>query len=649
LTGVQEIFAQDGPLARTLSGYEQRQQQVEMATAVAASLEGGGVVLAEAGTGTGKTLAYLAPAVSSGRKVIVSTGTRNLQEQIFFKDLVNLEEALGIRIDAAYLKGQENYLCRRRLEAFLSSPAVLSCALEQVSSLKDWAGRTSDGDRMEIEGMSDTSPLWRQVCSTRETRIGSRCPFHEECHVTRARARANAADIVIVNHHLYFADLATRMQGGAVLPDHDAIIFDEAHLIEDVATEFFSIKVSSARVDRLAEESLAAVRGARLTDDPHEDRREPMARSVKGDAADFFGGLATGTQGRASFPAGRLPESMLSAYHRLDSSLEALEMSLRALEGRDQAIDHCAARAADLRSDLASIAEGDRRGFVFWMESRPRSAILGASPIDISEQFRQGVLFRVPSVVLTSATLSTSGNFGFLRSRLGIDFDCEELSLETPFDYPRQARLFIPSDLPDPREEGFAQAAAEMIDLLCDLSGGGALVLCTSNKNMRAFHESLEGRTPGPLLLQGEAPKTQLMERFTADRTSVLVATASFWQGVDLPGDALRMVIIDKLPFASPVDPVVSARIEHSRDAGANPFMDYQVPQAALALKQGFGRLIRTGTDRGVVAILDSRLLTMRYRRVFLESLPQCPVTSDFSEIREWWSSRSLSGDRETA
>lgn len=637
MTGAEEIFAPDGPLARTLDNYEPREAQVEMARAVELCIDGGGVILAEAGTGTGKTLAYLVPAILSGRKVVVSTGTRNLQEQIYFKDIALLERALGTSISAAYLKGQDNYLCRRRLEQFLGSPAVLNHPPREVARLEEWARKTVEGDRMELTNLSDSSPLWNQVCSTRETRIGVRCPFHSDCHVTRARARANSANLLVVNHHLYFADLATRMLGGSVLPAHEVVIFDEAHLIEDVATEFFSIKVSSGRIDRLVDESIASVRGARLSDDPHEGRRDAICRNAKRDSSDLFAAASGEGQGRTHLPAGQLPEQLVAAYHRLDSSLESLQMSLRVLEGRDEGIDHCSRRIEQVRDDLGAIIEGSRRGFVYWVEARARTSVLGASPIDISRSFREGVLFFVPSVVLTSATLSTSNNFDFLRSRLGIDFDAVELSLEAPFDYQEQACLYIPHDLPDPRDDGFSSAAALEIGRLVELFGGGALILCTSVKSMRAIHELISLDHSGQVLLQGEAPKSVLVRKFLDDHSSVLVATTSFWQGVDLPGEALRLVVIDKLPFASPYDPVVAARIDHCREQGKAPFMDYQVPQAALALKQGFGRLIRTRHDRGVVAILDNRLVKMRYSGAFLRSLPGCPRTGSFDEVRRWW------------
>jgi len=647
LTRAAELFAGDGKIARALERFELRREQIAMTDAVERCIDGGGVLLAEAGTGTGKTLAYLAPAILSGLKVVVSTGTKNLQEQIFFKDLAFLERALGVEARAAYLKGQENYLCLRRYEEFVRSPAVLAHAPERATELAGWTRTTRTGDRMEVAGLADDDPIWREVCSTRETRVGQKCRFFEQCHVTQARQAAQRARIVVVNHHLYFADLATRMRGGAILPAHDVVIFDEAHLIEDVATEFFSIKASSGRVDRLLRDALAAVRAARLADDPGEAQRARLVDSARSLAASLFAAFR-GQPGRAPLAQEAIDDQKVAGYHRLDASLDAVENSLRALEGRDPAIDHCAERTAELRDELAAVLERPRSGYVCWVETKPRTVALGASPIDVSEVLREGVFFSVSSVILASATLSTGGDFSFLRSRLGIDFEAEELSLPAPFDFERQACLFVPHDICDPRDPGFPQQAAANTAALARVTGGGALVLCTSLRNMSAIHDLLVGQVPGPLLIQGSAPKTALLERFSADRASVLVATTSFWQGVDLPGDALRLVVIDKLPFASPGEPIVAARIEHVTEQGASAFTSYQVPQAALTLKQGFGRLIRTRTDSGIVAILDRRLLTMPYARTFFASLPPCPTFQRMADAEAWWLSRR--GDpRETA
>jgi ATP-dependent DNA helicase DinG len=636
LTDAADTFAPDGPLAAALDRYEQREAQVLMTTAVEQTFERGGVLLAEAGTGTGKTLAYLVPAIRSGMRIVISTGTKNLQEQIFFKDIAFLERALGVRAHAAYLKGQDNYLCLRRLRDFVTSPAILSHTASRAAELIEWSRTTASGDRMEIEGLPDDDPIWREVCSTQETRIGQKCGYFEQCHVTRARQQAQQAQIIVVNHHLYFADLATRMRGGSILPNHDAVVFDEAHLIEDVATEFFSLRVSRSRVQRLLRDTLAVVRAARLVDDPYEDRRSVLVESTRSLSAALFAMFAQ-APGRTHLAPRDIDDQQLAAYHRLDAALEAVEQTLRAIEGRDQGVDHTATRFAAVRDDLAQVLEASDPGRVHWVETRSRTVVLGASPIDVSGYLREGIFFSIPAIVLTSATLSTGGQFSFLRSRLGIDFDAEEISLPAPFDFERQACLFVPREICDPREPDFARQAAATAEKLISVTGGGALVLCTSLRNMKAIHDQLAGQVPGPLLIQGSAPKTVLLARLAEERSAVLVATTSFWQGVDLPGDALRLVVIDKLPFASPGDPIVAARIEHIDRQGQSPFKEYQVPHAALILKQGFGRLIRTRQDRGIVAILDRRLTTKGYARTFYDSLPPCPELRDVPAVEEWW------------
>jgi ATP-dependent DNA helicase DinG len=647
---IDAFFDAAGPLAGCLERYERREPQIAMARAVGKVVRETGVLLAEAGTGTGKTLAYLAPAVISEKRVVVSTGTKNLQDQIFFKDLTLLGRALGRPVNAALLKGQENYLCQRRLAELTASPVVLGYAPRDIERLLAWSKSTETGDRAEIDWLGDESPLWREVCSTAETRIGQRCPAFDGCFVTRARLDAQRASMVVVNHHLYFADLATRARGtSGVLPRHDVAVFDEAHLIEDVATEFFSIKVSSGRIDRLLDDVVKTVFAA-LRDGELTARHEKLAKRARAASARFFSSFRHLDAGRTRLDITDSGEGAKPAYYKLDAALDAVESSLRGLPSRDETIEHAADRCRDVRRDLGEVLEGRDSGSasVRWVEAKPRSIAIGASPIDIAGPFREGVLFRIPSVVLTSATLSTGGDFGFLRTRLGIDFDADELSCQTPFDYGTQARLFVPRHLPDPRdEEFFDHAAAEALRLI-EITRGGALVLSTSTRGMQALRRGFEGRVPGPLFVQGDAPKSTLLEQFTLDPTSVLVATTSFWQGVDIAGDALRLVVIDKLPFASPQDPITEARIRRIEEAGGSAFTEYQVPQAALALKQGFGRLIRTRHDRGVVAVLDKRLWTRGYGRVFLGSLPPCPIAWSLEELAAWWRGEAQAEGRES-
>jgi ATP-dependent DNA helicase DinG len=634
---LESVFCQGGPLRRVFSHYEPRQAQTTMAQAVEDALEAGGVLLAEAGTGTGKTLAYLVPALLCGRTVVISTGTRNLQDQIYFKDLSQLLTALEVDASVAYLKGQENYVCRRRLAQLAHTGRALAHPAHRIEELLSWSKRTHSGDRMELPQLADDDALWQEVCSTKDTRIGAKCPFHSECFVTLARQRASRARIVVVNHHLYFADLSTRLKGGTLLPKHSAAVFDEAHLIEDIATEFFSVAVSSSKIWHLAQDALASVRCAALSIDPYENTRPKLADAVRSAAQDLFFNLGAKEAGRVDFDPTGLSREEIERYHRLDSALEALQHSLLAIEGQDEAVDHAAHRCDDLRRDLASLLGRPPKDYVPWLETRARSVVVGMSPIDVSGMLRDGVFFNLPTVVLVSATLSTAGDFTYLKSRLGLDFPTQDLSLPSPFDYSRQARLFLPTDLPDPRDSTFMDAAAHWTAQLAQLTLGGALVLCTSIRGMQGMYERLAQCAPFPLLLQGQAPKSVLIDRFMQDTTSILCATSSFWQGVDLPGHALRLVVIDKLPFAFPGDPLTSARIAALNESGRGAFHAYQLPQAALQLKQGFGRLIRTARDRGIVAILDRRLLTMSYAKLFLRSLPPCPATTDFAELKQWW------------
>lgn len=636
MTEIKDIFGVTGPLAAQMAHYEMRSSQVAMAERVAQTIDDEGVLLAEAGTGTGKTLAYLVPIILADVKAVISTGTKNLQEQIFFKDIEFLARVFNQPINAVYLKGQENYLCVRRLKAFLRSPAVLSYPPDEVERVSDWAKVTQTGDRMELPELSDNAPIWFEICSTKETRIGARCPFAGECFVSLARQQAMRARIVVVNHHLYFADVATRQKGGNLLPRHEVLVFDEAHGVEDVATEFFSKRVSSRQLDRLISDTLKTVRVAKLSADPAEDRRHRLGDGVKRAGADFFH-LFRDVEGKNGLIPEEMPSSSVDAYYRLDNALDGFEQTLHQLEGRDDAIDHMALRINETRNTLAELVTESEVGLVHWVENRKRSVILGASPIDVSMAIREGVFFSIPTVVLTSATLSTNGDFKFLKSRLGIDFDTSELTVPSPFNYKQQACLYLPEGLPDPRSDTFVEAATDIAESLIALTDGGALLLSTSHRNMAAFHQRLEGRVSGPLLRQGTAPKHHLLETFVSSRTSVLVATTSFWQGVDLPGDALRLVIIDKLPFAAPTDPLEAARIEHLNAQGIKPFMAYQVPSAALQLKQGFGRLIRTEQDNGIVAVLDKRLTDKPYGRVFLKSLPPCPQIRRMEELVRFW------------
>ncbi len=631
-----ELLGADGPLAHALEGYELRESQLAMATMVEDALAHDGVALIEAGTGTGKTLAYLVPALRSGKKVVVSTGTRTLQDQIMEHDLPAIARHLGLPVRAACMKGLTNYLCRRRYrELMVSAETHRPEIARRLPMLMDWVSHTRYGDRAELGELADDDPVWAAVMSSSETRIGSRCSHFEECFVTAMRRRADEAQLVVVNHHLFFADLATRgPHGGGVLPPYDAVIFDEAHQLEDVATLFFGAQVSEGRLAALArdyERTFLAL-GVWGTD------TDRCLSSLAAAADAFFANLPlAGESGRVELSGESAFGSSAETYHALDAALEAIELGCIREAGAGEAIAQLARRAAQVREELARIVEGAHSDVVF-CERRGERRTVGASPVDVSGLFRRSVLQRVPAVILTSATLTTGGSFDFVKRRIGIDFEVDEVSLESPFDHAKQAALYLP-DMPDPRAPEYPERAVEEILRLVSLTGGGAFVLCTSFRMMSALAARCRPHLQNPTLMQGEAPKGALLTRFRAAGDAVLFATMSFWEGVDVPGDALRLVVIDKLPFDVPSDPLVGARCRRLEEEGEPSFIRYLVPAAALTLKQGFGRLIRTRRDRGVVSILDTRIRTKGYGAIFLRSLPTATRCHRYDEVEAFWRS----------
>jgi ATP-dependent DNA helicase DinG len=657
---IEEILGAGGRLSRALPGYEHREDQLSMAHAVERALRAHGYLVAEAGTGTGKTLAYLVPAALSGRRVVVSTATKTLQEQIWFKDLPLLREKAGLSFDAAYLKGRANYFCLERGEAFARAPTFPIREEAQFwPRIQAWLDSTETGDRSEID-LPDQFATWRDLSATGDTCLGRECAFWDECFVTKARARAASADVLLVNHHLFFADLAMRTSraGVEVLPEYDAVIFDEAHALEDVATDYFGLQVSSFRVEELVRDALRAV----------SDRPDlaSMLREQTGElrraGERFFGALAERLRGRPS--AERLPqrrahgqrrkpdeeeglratigpevvEPLVPEQARLDEALGSLRDALT--DAESPALAQIARRAGELRVELLAVTAMKEPSRVYFAELRGRGVFLRAAPIDVAEELVERLYRRTDTVIFTSATLAAQGKFDFFRRQVGLApglFEVEEARYDGPFDYTRQAALVAPEGLPEPNAPGFIPAAAEAIRQLTAITGGRAFVLCTSIRNMQALHAASRD-LPYPLLIQGERPKGRLLQAFR-EEPSVLFATQSFWEGVDVPGDPLSLVIIDRLPFAPPNDPVTAARVRTLEEQGKSGFGELQVPAAALALKQGFGRLIRTREDRGLVAILDRRLVSRSYGRAFLATLPECPLCRTIAEARAWWES----------
>jgi ATP-dependent DNA helicase DinG len=603
-----------------------------MAEAVEAAFRERRHLMVEAGTGTGKTLAYLIPTLASGQRVVISTGTKNLQDQLYHKDIPFLAESLGRPLRVCYMKGRANYLCRQKVYDMEGRPALHGLGeVEEFAQVREWERQTATGDRNELDALAEDSPLWPRLDARRETCTGQKCPQFDRCFITQMHARAMESDLIIVNHHLFFADLAVREREYAgILPSYGAVIFDEAHELEEVASSYFGLAVSTYRVEELCRDAEQMLRlKGRMTRELH--------RSIQRltEQTHLFFGLFPPAEGRFGFDdRAQFLERNFEAYSAFQNALLALQSELNVLSDKPEEVHTLLRRIAELRDDLTFLLESRDRRFVFWYERRSRGVFLQATPIDVSPILSERLFEPVDTIVLTSATLAVGGSFDFAKSRLGIRA-CRELVLEPHFDYEEQALLYLPPGLPDPNDPEFSEAAAEEVIRILELSRGRAFVLFTSFQQMRLIYERVRGKVRYPLLLQGTAPKRALLEQFQSPEMAgaVLFATSSFWQGVDVPGSQLSCVIIDRLPFAVPTDPVVRARVENIRDAGGNPFYEYQVPDAVIALKQGFGRLIRSRSDRGVLALLDSRILTRNYGKVFLESLPPYRVTRERDEV----------------
>ena len=660
---LRDVLGPGGALSRALPLYEPRQPQLEMAERVEGALRRGLALVIEAGTGTGKTLAYLLPAARSGLKVVVSTATKTLQEQLADKD-VPLLASLGVDAKVAFLKGRQNYLCLHRFDQFLREPTfAVREEAASLSSIAAWAEKTESGDRAELTDVPENFSAWRELSASADQCLGQKCAHYERCFVFKMRRMAAEADVVVVNHHLFFADLALRTSsagdsGAAVLPRYDAVIFDEAHAVEEVATEHFGARLSSFRVAELARDALRA-----LQTRPQLLAARDLAARMLREGGDFFD-AATATAPERQTPVVRsspkggggppgykeensrwalLPGALAPAEPARRELSELVRALGAALNGHDDELALLERRCLALNADLALFAEAPRDNrLIYWAESRGGHAFLHASPIDVARILQDKLYDRIGPVIFTSATLAVSGRLDFFQRRIGLMddsgplFPLDSAVLASPFDYEAHAALYLPERMPDPQDPGFADAVASELRQLLPITGGRAFVLFTSLRNMRAVHALLAAELPWQALLQGEAPKQELLRRFR-EKPSVLFASQSFWEGVDVPGEALSLVVIDKLPFASPAEPLVAARIDRLRAEGEDAFFGYQVPQAALALKQGFGRLIRSATDRGIVAVLDARLTRKGYGRLFIETLPRCRILRSPAEASSFW------------
>jgi ATP-dependent DNA helicase DinG len=627
---VRQFFSRAGLLARCHPNYEFRPGQLEMAEAVEAALTERRHLIVEAGTGTGKTLAYLVPAIRSGRRIVISTGTKNLQEQLYYKDVPFLEQHLGGDLRVCYMKGRNNYACRQKIYDAEKEPVLEG--LEEVADfeiIRAWEKTTETGDRAEIKTLPENTTVWAKLDAHRELCSGQKCPQFERCFLTRMHQRAHESDIIIVNHHLFFADLAVKEQEYAgIIPEYGAVVLDEAHEIEEVAGQYFGLSVSNYQFEELKRDIGAVAR--RKDFGTQELDRVLIALA---DAAARFFALFGGYTGRSGFRGHeQFREGCGEQYSDVLHALELIAAHLQLIKNAPEEVLPLFSRCLTLAKNLEVWMAGNDRRLVYWVERRGRGTFLQATPIDVSSILAEKLFNKVGTVILTSATLAVAGNFDYTSKRLGLD-SARTLIVAGHFDYSRQALFYVPPHLPDPRHPAFVKDASDEIVRLLKASRGRAFVLFTSYQQMRAVHDRVSFEVDYPILIQGTGPRSALLDEFRATPHCVLFATSSFWQGVDVPGEQLSCVIIDRLPFAVPNDPVVEARIAAIREDGGNAFYEYQVPQAALALKQGFGRLIRSRSDRGVLVLLDNRISKQRYGQVFFDSLPDYRFTQRIEEV----------------
>jgi ATP-dependent DNA helicase DinG len=641
------FFGPAGVLSRTHPAYEFRRGQLQMAQAVEQALSERRHLIVEAGTGTGKTLAYLVPVIRSGQRVIISTGTKNLQEQLFHKDVPFLEQALfpngDRKLNVCYMKGRNNYLCKKKLYDLTDQPVLSGLdEIEQYRAISAWEKTTHTGDRAELASLPEASALWHRLDARSDTCLGQKCSSWEKCFITEMHRQAMESDIIIVNHHLFFADMAIKQQAdfapdAGILPEVGAVIFDEAHDLEDVAGSYFGVSVSNARFEELCRDIEGSLH-----------RNHALSTSLAGalkslrERAMFFFALLPQAEGRFAFENRReFLEENGEEFLSLQQALTRVAAELEKLPTKPEEVFNFGRRTQELQVQLGFLMESEDHNTVFWIERRRsgrdrQNVFLQATPIDVAPILKTCLFDKLDCAVLTSATLAVGGGFEYVRHRLGFEH-AREVVLPSHYDYQNQAIFYVPPDLPDPRTPQFAVKAADRIKKLLEITRGRAFVLFTSYAQMNDIYQRLLGEVEFPMLLQGDAPKSALLEEFRLTPNCVLFATSSFWQGVDVQGDQLSCVIIDRLPFAVPSDPVVAARVKSIDAEGGNAFFQYQVPAAVITLKQGFGRLIRSLHDRGLLVLLDNRILKKQYGKVFVESLPNYRRTTDLAKVEEFF------------
>lgn len=642
-----DIFAENGALAHVLSGFEPREGQRDMAVAIEAALAGGNTtprsLVVEAETGIGKTLAYLVPAALSGKKIVVSTATLNLQDQIVYKDIPLVKDIVGEDIPVECVKGRENYLCIYRFQQTRSNPQQTAVVDADIDKIDRWLRTTTSGDKAELDWLGERGELWSKISARSSQCLGSNCPDGSECFITRLRKRAGSARLLVVNHHLFFSDLALKKDGfGEILPRYEAAIFDEAHHLEDISSLFFSSSFSNYQVIDL----LGDIEQQAKNDlSPQKtDTLLPMLSGLK-QRGERFASLFPKETGRYYLDAyikEITMEQWLQEVDLLNMGFANLQNEMSLLSAYGESWSSFASRAEELGEKLRNIAiEADDDGeMIRWYEKRERSVAISMTPLDVSSLLQEHLYNSVNCCIMTSATLSSGGTFSYIRKRLGLGEDTEYLQFASPFDYANHALVYVPErSFPAPVDQNYPEELSKRVTELLQLSSGRALVLCTSFRALERLADYLEEHLDYKVLVQGRGAKNALLDTFRKETNSILVAVASFWEGVDVSGESLSCVIIDKLPFEVPTDPVLEARIEQLRKDGGNPFFEYQVPRAVLSLKQGVGRLIRSATDTGVVAIMDVRLYTKGYGKTFLKSLPPAPICRDVKAVGDFYNS----------